>query len=90
MCKQQMPLQVLREILICLCIVVTLAIRPNFFEPAPLLVPIVFVNAAIMVATLGDTYLEEVREVEHRRSRRITTAGVPPDPYAVKVNPWRT
>ena len=40
-----------------------------------------------MVATLGNTNLEEVRKAEERGSRRIATAGMAPDADTIDVDP---
>src|SRR5207342_1323930 len=54
----------------------------------PLLRPVVFVVAVIVVAAFADADLEEIRIREHRIRRRIATARMPPYADAVQVDPW--
>ena len=84
--EQQMALQVLCVVLIRLRVVVGAAVRLDDLQTAPLLCPVVFVLALIVVAGLGDADLEEVGIAKHRGRRRIAAAGVAPDTDVIEVD----
>src|SRR5215510_776826 len=69
--QQQLTLQVFREILIRLAVIVRRAVWLFDEQTLPLLRPVVFIVPVVVVAGFRDANLEEIRIVEHRAGRRI-------------------
>src|SRR6185312_3788503 len=85
--EHEMALELRREQLIRLIVVVGLAILVLDQQPLVHLAPVVLVVAIIVVAALGPTDLEEPRITEHRVRGRIAPAGMSPDADAREVHP---
>src|SRR6267142_1589314 len=85
--EQQLALEILREILVRLIVVVRLAIGCAPEQSLPFLAPIVFVIAIVVVTGFGDADLEEIRIPEHGIRRSVTTAGVSINSGAVYIDP---
>ena len=85
--QQQVPLQVLGEVLVCRRVVARAGIATLHIQPLIPLTPIVFVLTVVVVARLGDADLEEIGKVEHRARGRETTTRVAVDARLVDVDP---
>jgi len=73
MSDQELAFQVLREILICLVIVVVAAVL--FREQSlPFITPIVLVNSIVVVSRLRYSNLEEIGITEHCVCRSVSAA----------------
>ena len=72
--EQQLALQVPCHELVRLVVVVGRAVRVRLQQPLPLLAPVVFVAAIVVIAGFGDTDLEEIGVAEHRARGRVAAA----------------
>src|SRR6267142_4049489 len=85
--EQQLALEILREILVRLIVVVRLAIGCAPEQSLPFLAPIIFIIAVVVVSGFGDAHLEEIRIPEHRIGSRVAAAGVSINSGAVYIDP---
>ena len=81
-----MAFEVFGDVLVGLGVVVALAVGTRGEQAGPLLRPVVFVVALIVIAALGDAYLEEVGIVEHGCAGGVASAGVAKDAGAIDVD----
>src|ERR1700733_12046831 len=80
-----MALEVLGDVLVGLGVVVALAVGAGGEQARPLLGPVIFVVALVVIAAFSDAHLEEVGIVEHGCAGGVASAGVAEDAGAVDV-----
>ena len=85
--QEQVALEVLGGLLVGLARVIAGAVRILDQQACPLLGPVVFVDAIIVVAAFSDADLEEVGVVEHGGDGRVASSGVAEDAGVLKVDP---
>src|SRR5580698_8060894 len=81
-----MSLQIFGEVLVGLRVVVAGSVCVLCFQASPLLGPVVFVIALVVIAALCDADLEEVGIMKHRGGGGVASARVSVDSHAIEVD----
>src|ERR1700733_16299670 len=85
--EEEMALQIFRQGLVGLGVVVRGAIGIFYQQAHVAFAPVIFVLAIIVVAGFGDSHLKEIRVAKHGVGRGITAAGVAVDSGTVDIDP---
>ena len=85
--QQQLALQTLRLKLVGLIVVVGCAVLVGLQQALPLLGPIIFIDAVVVIAGFGDSHLEDVGVTEHGVGCGVAAAGMAVDAGAVDIDP---
>ena len=87
MSEEQLAFEIPGNKLIRLVVVVSGAVGAANEQALPLLAPIVFVVAIVVISGLRDADFEEVRVPEHGISGGIAAAGMAPDSCPIEIDP---
>ena len=88
--EQQPPLEVLYNVLVRLIIVVGGSIGAVFEQSLPFFSPVVFILTVVVIPSLGDAHLKEIRIAEQGVRSGIAASGMSVDSGVVNVDPGVT